>query len=90
MNSPLVIGVDPGSRDWTVLGVFERSLVQASERFNLIAVEVVDKLTPTIERLSRRLAKMQRERLRPRGYSQSHWRKLWKQRQGLGKSEGQQ
>lgn len=79
MDEPaLILGVDYGSRDWTALTMFERAR-DGSGTLNLIAHEVCD----VIGDLNRQMVRMIRDHSRPRGYSQSHWRKIWKQRTAM-------
>lgn len=82
MNEPIVIGIDPGSQDWTALAVMQRA-TEGHWQIHAIAHQ----LEPMLESLTRRMRRMIRDYSRPAGYSQSHWRKTWKERLGLGKEE---
>lgn len=81
MSERLVLSVDPGSKDWSAVAVMQQ-MEEGHWRVQSIAEEFV----PMQIGLMRRISRMVRDYSRPQGYSQSHWRKLWKERLGLGKS----
>lgn len=82
MNERLVIGYDYGGRDWTAIAMFQQTL-EASGKLHLVELAVRESIGITYDIMLRKVNAMYRDRERPKGYSQSHWRKIWKQRSAL-------
>lgn len=70
--APLILGIDPGGKDWTAVSITQRMTDGAMK---LLEMEIVDPLKTNLDRL---INKLHRDISRPQGYSHSHWRKLWK------------
>jgi hypothetical protein len=74
MNEPILVAHDPGHADMSAWVVFQK-------RNDAIVVLdfAVDEMKITIEKVHRKLWRTVREQMRPKGYSQSHWRKIYRQ-----------
>jgi hypothetical protein len=75
VNDRLIMGYDLGGPDWSAVAIVQR----ASEGFEHLRVIHAEVFEPMYDGVMRKMRSLLRDYSRPRGYSQSHWRKLWKQ-----------
>jgi hypothetical protein len=75
VGEPLFVGVDYGSKDMTAICIAQQmkdasiKILQFAESFTAI----------TNESVATMIYKILRKTARPKGYSQSHWRKIYRQ-----------
>jgi hypothetical protein len=77
MNDRMFVGVDYGLRDLTAVTIALQSQ-EACRRLTVIASEVFDPMQRTLNSVMKR---MMRDYWRPKGYSQSHWRKIYREKE---------